>query len=212
MSIAAASTSCRCWSAVRGSPVSARLARSSSVMKPVPDRGDRWASKSRVSFAATSGMRSPETGMSPARARPSRNPRCRIARSSSGSRPSWSRNVDHACACTRSSSAVARTGAPSPSPVASATSACSAVASATGSATGRVRSSSRMIVDAASAPRSPAASADATSGNCGVDRLAGEAGTRSSGRAERDAPPRLERRRLGHPLDEFCRRAAALAR
>ena len=98
-------------------------------------------------------------------ARPSRTARRRIARSSSGSRPSWSRNVDHACAWTRSSSAVQRTGAPSPLPVASATSACSAVASAAGSATVRVRSSSRMIVHAASAPSSPAASAAATSGN-----------------------------------------------
>ena len=134
-------------------------------MNPVPERGDRCASKSRVSFAATSGMRSPATGTSPSRARPSRTPRRRIARSSSGSRPSWSRNVDHACACTRSSSAVHRTGAPSPPPVASATSACSAVASAAGSATVRVRSSSRMIVHAASAPSSPAASAAATRGN-----------------------------------------------
>ena len=110
-------------------------------------------------------MSSPVTGMSPSRARPSRNPRRRIARSSSGSRPSWSRKVDHACACTRNSSAVQRTGAPSPRPVASATSACSAVASAAGSAAVRVRSSSRMIVPAESAPSSPAASAAATCGN-----------------------------------------------
>ena len=148
------------------------------------------------------------TGTSPSRARPSRNPRRRIARSSSGSRPSWSRNVDHACACTRSSSAVQRTGAPSPAPVASATSARSAAANAAGSATRR--GAIEFADDRARGIRPEVARGERRRDERerGLDRLAGEPDARPGGRPERDAPARLERRDLRHPLDELGGRAA----
>ena len=128
--------------------------------------------------------------------------------SSSGSRPSWSRNVDHACACTRNSSAVHRTGAPSPRPVASATSACSAVANdgRVGDRAGAVEFADDRARGIACPTRPRRARRDVREHR--LDRLTGEARARPGGRPERDAPTRLERRDLRHPLDELDRRAA----
>ena len=113
----------------------------------------------RCSCAATSGRRSPRTGITPFRARPRVSPRRNAMSRSCGSAPSWSSAVAHTWACTRSTSAHAGGSASGPSPRA-----CAAITSSARSTFSRatrrsISSSGPATASTPSAPMCPSRSA-----------------------------------------------------
>ena len=120
-------------------------------------------SKSNCSSAATSGRKLPRPGTSPSRHIPNVKPRFRIARSSRGSAPSWSRYIAHTVAIARRSSAHAGGAASAPSPRAVAASSSSAAR--TSAVPAAHDSNGPATATTPSTPTSPVASASRIAGN-----------------------------------------------